>query len=111
MVLCAVLAAGACAHQPAENSPRLIAQAARYGVSPRLLRAAENRGFWPQMQDGRAQFCRASEVVGSEIAARECVDPAQLQARLAREEDEAARSRAALERGSGGCPPDPSAGC
>lgn len=110
-VLCVVLAVGACAQQPSKDSPRLTAQAARYGVSPKLLHSAENGGFWPQMRDGEALFCRATEVTGSDIGEEECLDAAHLQTRLEREADEQRRDQQEMEQNHAACTPSPGTAC
>lgn len=100
-----VSVAGGCAQQPVKDSPRVVAQAAHWGVSPYLLVTAENHGYWPQMHENKVAFCKSSAVVGSNIASLECLDPKQIIGRLGREEDEERRSRDMLEKGSGLCPP------
>jgi hypothetical protein len=102
------LLVSACA--PVRDPPTLAAQAARYGVSPSLLRTAENRGFRPQIRDDKTMFCHASEVTGSYIAGQECLDVAQLQTRLARDADEQRQSQEALQQSHGACSPTAS-GC
>jgi hypothetical protein len=99
----ALLALGACT--PVRNSSSLTAQAAHYGVSPKLLYAAENRGYWPRTRGGETVFCHSSEVTGSYIAAQECLDPARLQTRLSQEEREQLQDQQALQRSHAECPP------
>lgn len=111
LVLGVVLAVGACAHQPSKDSPRVAAQAARYGVSPYLLVTAENRGYWPQIRHGKTYFCRSSAVTGSEIATEECLDAGLIPARLGREKDEQRRSQDALQESHGFCMPTPVITC
>jgi hypothetical protein len=98
-----VLAAVACAQQPPKNSPRVAAQAARWGVSPYLLVSAENRGYWPQMREGKVFFCRSEAVIGSNIASEECLDAGVMAGRLGREQDEQRSSQDALEKSHGYC--------
>jgi hypothetical protein len=102
-VVCMALAVSACA--PVTDSASLTAQAAHYGVSPKLLHTAENHGYRPQIRDHQTVFCRASEVTGSYIASQECLDAAQLQSRLARETDEQVRDQQALQQNRAACPP------
>jgi hypothetical protein len=102
-VACMALALGACAST--KDSGNLAAQAAHYGVSPTLLHTAENHGYWPQISDHKTQFCRASEVTGSYIAAKECLDPDQMQARLASEADRQNQDQRAMEQTHAACPP------
>ena len=102
-VVCMALALGACA--PVRDSGNLAAQAAHYGVSPKLLHTAENHGYWPQISDHKTEFCRSTEVTGSSIGDRECLDPAQMQARLARETDQQSRDQRAMEQNRMACPP------
>jgi hypothetical protein len=111
LILGMVLAVGACAQQPAKDSPRVAAEAARWGVSPYLLVTAENRGYWPQMRHGKVFFCKSAAVTGSEIASEECLDAGLLPARLGREQDEQRRSEDALQRNHGFCTPSPSLAC
>jgi len=99
----AVLALSGCAS--VKGSGSLAAQAAHYGVSPKLLHTAENHGYWPQISDHETRFCRYSEVTGSSIGARECLDPAQMQARLASEADRQNRDQRAMEQSRAACPP------
>ena len=105
LVLGTLLALGACAQQPPKDSPRVVAQAAHWGVSPYLLVTAENRGYWPQMRDGKVFFCKSAAVIGSNIASAECLDAGLIAGRLGREADEERRSRDALEQTSGFCNP------
>lgn len=112
LVIGMVLAVGACAaQQPRKDSPRVIAQAARYGVSPYLLVTAENRGYWPQTRHGKTYFCRSAAVTGSEIATEECLDAGLIPARLGREQDEQRRSQDALQQNHGFCMPSPTVSC
>jgi hypothetical protein len=107
-VACLALALSACAS--VKDSGNLAAQAAHYGVSQKLLRAAENHGYWPRIRQHQTVFCRSSEVTGSYIEGQECLDPAHLQTRLANEADEQLRDQQALERNRGACAPN-AAGC
>lgn len=111
LVLAMVLAQCACAQQPPKGSPRVAAQAARWGVSPYLLVTAENRGYWPQMREGKVFFCRSTPVIGSSIASEECLDAGLMAGRLGREQDEQRRSEDALEKGHGFCMPTPALSC
>ena len=97
------LALSACA--PVQDSGNLTAQAAHYGVSPKLLHTAENHGYWPQISDHKTEFCRSSEVTGSSIEAKECFDPEQMQARLAGEADRQNQDQRAMEQSHAACPP------
>lgn len=106
-----ILAVGACAQQPHKSSPRVAAEAARWGVSPYLLVTAENRGYWPQMRDGKVFFCSSAAVIGSNIASEECLDAGLIAGRLGREQDEQRRSEDALEKSQGYCIPKPGLGC
>jgi hypothetical protein len=106
LLLGMVLAVGACAQHPSKaTSTRVASQAAHWGVSPYLLVTAENRGYWPQMRDGKVYFCKSAAVIGSNIASAECLDAGLIAARLGREQDEERRSRDALEKASGFCLP------
>ncbi|MGH8200506.1 MAG: hypothetical protein ACREVO_09120 [Steroidobacteraceae bacterium] len=105
LLLGMALALGACAQQPPKDSPRIAAQAAHWGVSPYLLVSAENRGYWPQMRDGKVYFCKSAAVTGSNIASSECLDAGLIASRLGREDDETRRSRDALEKSQGFCLP------
>lgn len=111
LVLGMVLAVGACAQQPSKSSPRVAAEAARWGVSPYLLVTAENRGYWPQMREGKVFFCRSAAVIGSNIASEECLDAGLIAGRLGREQDEQRRSQDALEKSGGFCVPTPTVSC
>jgi len=111
LVLGIVLAVGACAQQPPKDSPRVAAEAARWGVSPYLLLTAENRGYWPQKRHGKVFFCRSAEVTGSGIATEECLDAGLLPARLGREQDEQRRSEEALQKNQGFCVPGSVVAC
>lgn len=101
----AVFAVCGCAQQPVKDSPRVVAQAAHWGVSPYLLVTAENHGYWPQMREGKVAFCKSTASISSNIPSLECLDPKQIIGKLGREEDEERRSRDMLEKGSGLCPP------
>lgn len=103
LVLGMALALGACAQQPPKDSQRVVAQAAHWGVSPYLLVTAENRGYWPQMRDGKVYFCKSAAVIGSNIASAECLDAGLIAARLGREQDEERRSQDALQKTHGFC--------
>ncbi|HVI04932.1 MAG TPA: hypothetical protein VM711_02415 [Sphingomicrobium sp.] len=111
LVLSLALAGGACAQQPPKNSSRVAAQAARWGVSPYVLVTAENRGYWPQMREGKVFFCRSAAVIGSNIASEECLDAGLMVGRLGREQDEQRRSQDALQKSEGYCIPKPLVGC
>jgi hypothetical protein len=111
LALSMVLAVGACAQQPPKNSPRVAEQAARWGVSPYLLVTAENRGYWPQIREGKVFFCRSAAVIGSNIASEECLDAGLIAGRLGREQDEQRRSQDALQKGQGYCIPTSVLGC
>lgn len=110
LLLCVTSALAACAQQPVKGSSSIAAQAAHYGVSAKLLVAAENHDYWPQIRHDKTLFCRASDVTGSYIAQQECLDAAQLQTRLARETDEQQRDQRALQVSHAACPPN-AAGC
>jgi hypothetical protein len=103
LVLGLVLALAACAQPTPKDSPRVAAQAARWGVSPYLLVTAENRGYWPQMRDGKVFFCKSAAVTGSNIASAECLDAGLIAGRLGREQDEERRSQDALQKTQGFC--------
>lgn len=105
------LAVGACAQQPPKDSPKVAAQAARWGVSPYLLVTAENRGYRPQKRHGKTYFCRSAAVTGSEIATEECLDAGLIPARLGREQDEQRRSEEALQNNHGVCMPGGAVSC
>jgi len=111
VALVATLAMGACAQQPAKDSPRVAEQAAQWGVSPYLLVTAENRGYWPQRRDGKVFFCKSAAVTGSNIASEECLDAGLIAGRLGREDDESRRSQEALEKSQGYCLGHGVAGC
>jgi hypothetical protein len=111
LLLGMVLAMGACAQQPAKDSPRVVAEAAHWGVSPYLLVTAENRGYWPQKRDGKVFFCRSAAVIGSNIASEECLDAGLIAGRLGREQDEERRSRDALQQNHGFCMPSAALSC
>jgi hypothetical protein len=102
-VACMALALAACAST--RDSGNLAAQAAHYGVSATLLHTAENHGYWPQINNHQTEFCRSSEVTGSSIEAQECLDPAQVQARLASEADRQSQDQRAMEQSHAACPP------
>lgn len=106
-----VLAVGACAQQPPKSSPRVAAEAARWGVSPYVLVTAENRGYWPQMRDGKVFFCSSAAQIGSNIPSEECLDAGLIAGRLGREQDEQRRSEDALEKTQGYCIPKSVMGC
>ena len=109
LVLGTVLAVGACAQQPPKaTAARVASEAAHWGVSPYLLVTAENRGYWPQMRDGKVFFCRSAAVTGSNIASQECLDAGLIAGRLGREQDEERRSQDALQKTQGFCISSPS---
>lgn len=104
LVVGLLLAAAGCAQQPLKSDPTVVAQAAHYGVSPRLLQTAGNYGYVPQMRAGKAVFCRDQESTGSYIEAKQCLDAAQLQQQLGREADEQGQDQRMMEgRGAAVC--------
>lgn len=94
---------GGCAQQPAKTDQKLIARAARYGVSPQLLVMAGNYGYLPETSHGKTLFCRDQESTGSYIADVQCVGPERLQAQLDREARQGSEARRRMERTPAGC--------
>lgn len=78
----AALLLGGCAQTPPKNGQTLAEQAAQYGVTPDLLVKADQAGYFPQSHEGKTYFCTQQSQTFSYVARAQCLEPAQMAARL-----------------------------